>query len=73
MSKIPFFADIPYLGGFFRNEEVDNDLSELFMMITPRLILDTQGASLVTSAMLEATRIIKQNYNEPNFVEELFQ
>jgi len=38
VNKIPFLGDLPILGEFFRNSNVQKTKSEVFIMITPRII-----------------------------------
>jgi len=54
VQKIPWLGDLPYLGYLFRSVNNKEETSELFMMITPRLVVDKEGANIVTRAMLEA-------------------
>ncbi len=37
-SKVPFLGDIPFIGGFFTNNKTDQNLSQLVITITPRII-----------------------------------
>ena len=41
-TKIPILGDIPFIGFFFRNQHKDITKEELLMMITPRIIKDTE-------------------------------
>lgn len=41
-SKIPILADIPGLGVFFRNTKNEKQKNELVIMITPKLVTDTE-------------------------------
>lgn len=36
-SKVPFFADLPIIGYFFRNRRENDDRSEFLVFITPRI------------------------------------
>ena len=45
VNKIPFLGDIPGLGAFFRSSSVDKERSELVILITPKIIVDSDGAS----------------------------
>jgi type IV pilus assembly protein PilQ len=36
-SKVPFFADIPVLGWFFKNRQENDDRSEVLVFITPKI------------------------------------
>ena len=38
VSRVPFFADLPFVGGLFRNSSVIEDKSELLIFITPKII-----------------------------------
>ena len=42
VDKIPLLGDIPGLGVFFRNTSTDKQKNELVIMITPRIIDDTE-------------------------------
>ena len=44
VSKIPILGDIPGLGVFFRNTNSEKQKNELVIMITPRLIEDTEDS-----------------------------
>jgi type IV pilus assembly protein PilQ len=44
VNKVPFLGDIPGLGNLFRNNERQNDRSELLVFLTPRVITDTAMA-----------------------------
>lgn len=44
VSKIPILGDIPGLGVFFRNTSAEKSKNELVIMITPRIIDDTEDA-----------------------------
>ena len=37
-AKVPFFADIPVLGWFFRNRKENDDRTEFLVFITPRIV-----------------------------------
>lgn len=41
-NKIPILADIPGLGVFFRNTKNEKQKNELVIMITPKLVTDTE-------------------------------
>jgi len=38
VNKIPFLGDLPILGEFFRNTNVQKTKSEVFIMVTPRIV-----------------------------------
>jgi type IV pilus assembly protein PilQ len=42
ISKIPFLGDLPGIGFFFRNTSTTKRKEELVLMITPRIIKDTE-------------------------------
>ena len=37
-DKVPFFGDLPLIGGFFRNEEMKATRTELLIVLTPHVI-----------------------------------
>lgn len=42
VQKMPFLGDLPYIGSLFRNTTTTNEKSELVIMVTPRIIKDTE-------------------------------
>jgi type II secretory pathway component GspD/PulD (secretin) len=44
VQKIPFLGDLPVVGGLFKNTNTKNVKSELVIMVTPRIIKDTEDA-----------------------------
>lgn len=38
--KVPFFADIPFIGRFFRSKIYENDKTELLVFVTPKIVRD---------------------------------
>ena len=44
VSKVPFLGDLPVIGSVFRNTKTENLKSELVIMVTPRIIKDTEDA-----------------------------
>lgn len=42
VSKIPLLGDLPVIGSVFRSTNTTNEKSELVIMITPRIIKDTE-------------------------------
>lgn len=45
VQKMPFLGDIPYIGTLFRNTTTTNEKSELVIMVTPRIIKDTEDVN----------------------------
>ncbi len=45
VSKIPFLGDLPVIGSVFRNTMTKNEKSELVIMVTPRIIKDTEDVA----------------------------
>jgi type IV pilus assembly protein PilQ len=41
VTKVPFFGDIPYVGGMFRNESTQKTKTETLIFITPRILADS--------------------------------
>lgn len=56
MEKIPGLGDISYLGALFRTKNPTDEGSELIVFATPTIMLDQQGADLVTSAIIRASK-----------------
>lgn len=44
VTKIPFLGDIPVLGMFFRSTSTDKEKSEMVIMLTPQIVVDTEDA-----------------------------
>ena len=47
-SGLPFLSDIPVLGALFGAQNIKDDRTELVMMITPRLVSNSQQAREIT-------------------------
>ena len=45
VSKIPILGDLPGIGGVFRNTKTSNEKAELIIMLTPRIIKDTEDVA----------------------------
>ena len=43
-NKIPFFADLPWIGDMFSNKSSKNNKKELLIFVTPKIIKDNQAA-----------------------------
>ena len=44
VSKIPFLGDIPVIGMFFRSTGTAKEKSEMVIMLTPQIVVDTEDA-----------------------------
>lgn len=55
-SKVPGLGDTQYIGALFRNRKMVDSGQELIILATPTIILDQQGADLITNALLRAGR-----------------
>lgn len=44
VTKFPFLGDLPVIGSAFRNTKTSNTKTELVIMVTPRIIKDTEDA-----------------------------
>ena len=54
-EKVPLLGDLAYVGDYlFSNNEEVQERTELIMLVTPRLMLDNEGANLLTQAILGA-------------------
>lgn len=45
VTKFPILGDLPLIGSAFRSSSVKNERSELVIMVTPRIIKDTEDAA----------------------------
>ena len=45
VHKVPFLGDIPGLGTFFRSSTVDKERSELVILVTPKILVDSDTAA----------------------------
>lgn len=64
VKKTPWIGDIPYLGALFSNNDKADDATELFMLITPRLVLDAEGAQLVTKAIADSSNSLMKKFDK---------
>jgi general secretion pathway protein D len=55
-AKIPGLGDLQGAGALFRNKDTINYGSELIILATPTVMLDQQGADIVTRAVLRAAQ-----------------
>jgi type IV pilus assembly protein PilQ len=44
-SKVPFLGDLPIIGALFRSSSTQNNRSEVIILVTPRIIDDSQNAN----------------------------
>ena len=61
-DKLPGLGDMQFLGALFRNRKMVDAGQELIILATPTIMLDQQGADLITNAMLKAAR---REFNDP--------
>ncbi len=45
VTKMPILGDLPVVGVFFRNQQKKTNKSELVIMITPRIVVDTEDVT----------------------------
>ncbi len=45
VTKMPILGDIPFIGTFFRNSNKTSSKTELVIMITPRIVVDTEDVT----------------------------
>jgi general secretion pathway protein D len=64
-QKLPGLGDIPYAGALFRNKGTTDEGQELIIFATPTIMLDQQGADLITNALLKAARREFQDPRKP--------
>jgi general secretion pathway protein D len=53
VRKVPFFGDLPLLGGLFRHNSVTKANNELIVFITPYVVDDSKVLSPATAAQIE--------------------
>ncbi|WP_019498795.1 secretin N-terminal domain-containing protein [Pseudanabaena sp. PCC 6802] len=45
ISKVPFLGDLPIIGSLFRSESTENRRNEVIIIVTPRIINDSETAN----------------------------
>jgi type II secretory pathway component GspD/PulD (secretin) len=50
LRRVPILADVPFLGGAFKNKETSNSASELIVFVTPRILEEPSEAQLAATA-----------------------
>ncbi len=55
-NKVPGFSDAQYIGSLFRNKKMVDNGQELIILATPSIMLDQQGADLITNALVKSAR-----------------
>lgn len=61
-EKVPGLGDIRYLGNLFRSRNNVDEGSELIILATPNIMVDQQGADLITAALVQAS---KRDFSDP--------
>jgi general secretion pathway protein D len=64
-QKIPGFGDLNYIGALFRDKSMQSNGQELIILATPTIMLDQQGADLVTRALVRAARDSFEDIRRP--------
>lgn len=67
-SKIPGLGDLQGIGALFRNKDTANFGNELIILATPTVLLDQQGADIVTKAVLRAANKDFEYFKSPDKV-----
>ncbi len=62
-DKVPFFGDIPLLGGLFRNNREVNDKINLVIIITPYIVPKSKDLSYVRNQLSEL-KILENKYTK---------
>ena len=52
VNKIPFLGDIPFLGTFFRSTSNEKSKEEMVVMITPKIVIDTEDVETIIDETL---------------------
>lgn len=58
-SGLPFLSEIPVLGALFGAQNIKDDRTELVMLITPKLVANSQQAGEITSELRKKMRNVK--------------
>jgi type IV pilus assembly protein PilQ len=63
ISKVPILGDLPIIGALFRGEKTFNNRSEVVVIVTPRIIDDSQNANwgYTYQASPETQKVIDSN------------
>ena len=59
-NKVPVLGDIPLLGWLFRNRSEENDKTNLYIFVTPRVIKNPAEANLVSRGKKEQIDTIRE-------------
>jgi general secretion pathway protein D len=65
-AGLPLLARIPYLGGFFGQQKVTNNRTELVMFITPRVMENEQDIRGVIDELRKKMTLMDQLFPVPN-------
>lgn len=60
-SGIPFLSKIPILGYLFGGRSWKNEKTEMFVMVTPHVVSNTEEADILTSRFDDRIKVIKKN------------
>ncbi len=59
--SVPFFSSIPIIGALFRSTQTSNHITELLIMITPKILKSPEGSPTNLNAQEAPTNIPNQN------------
>jgi general secretion pathway protein D len=62
---IPFLMDIPYLGALFRTTTVNEDKTELFMVLTPRVVGNPDEGRALTEEFRNRLDALEKGITRP--------
>jgi general secretion pathway protein D len=63
-QKVPILGDLPVLGFFFRNDEIQKRRSEIIFLITPRIVMDPEEGGELKD------RVMKKISDHPYYMED---
>lgn len=63
-SGLPFLAEIPVMGALFGAQNIKNDRTELVMMITPRLVANSQQSREITDEFRKKVSGLSLNHEQ---------
>jgi type IV pilus assembly protein PilQ len=67
ITKVPFLGDLPIIGALFRGSNTQNTRSEVIIIVTPRIIDDSQNATWGYSYQpgAEVQKVLDSNQIKP--------
>jgi hypothetical protein len=61
-TKVPLLGDLPLLGAFFRSDALEDERTELMVLITPYVVMTEEEATAETRRLYDATGLRKSKW-----------